>query len=133
MILHHYTFKKITKGENKMSYQKLAFIILGLFVFLLIVGCGLKEGVVQKEAKSYLWFTGNTEGVIVYIDDLKPIELGKNYYTDSETGEKIGKNKEIHYELTPGKHRIIVKKMEAKLVNRIVLLGNGIIKEIKIP
>ena len=87
----------------------------------------------QREAKSYLWFTGNTEGAFVYIDDLNPIELGKNYYIDSETGEKIEKSKEIHYELIPGKHRIIVKKMGAKIVNRIVLLGSGIIKEIEIP
>ena len=116
-----------------MSYQKLTFIILGLFVFLLSVGCGLREGVVQKETKSYLWFTGSTEGAFVYIDDLKPIELGKNYYIDSETGEKVQKTKEIHYELTPGKHRVVVKKMGIKIVNRIVLLGNGIIKEIEIP
>ena len=102
-----------------MSHQKLAFIILGLFIFLLCMGCGLKEGVVQKEAKSYLWFTGNTEDALVYIDDLDPIELGKN--------------KEIHYKLTPGKHRVIVKKMGTKIVNRIVLLGSGIIKEIEIP
>ena len=120
-------------GGNKMSHQKSAFIILGLFIFLLCMGCGLKEGVVQKEAKSYLWFTGNTEDALVYIDDLDPIELGKNYYIDSETGEKIEKNKEIHYELTPGKHRVIVKKMGTKIVNRIVLLGSGIIKEIEIP
>jgi hypothetical protein len=97
------------------------------------MGCGLKEGVVQKEAKSYLWFTGNTEDTLVYIDDLDPIELGKNYYIDSETGERIGKNKEIHYELTPGKHRVIVKKTGTTIVNRIVLLGSGIIKEIEIP
>jgi len=116
-----------------MSYQKSAFIILGLFVILLCVGCGLKEGVVQKEAKSYLWFTGNTEGALVYIDDLKPIELGTHYYIDSATGEKIKSNKDIHYEITPGKHRVIVKKMGTKIVNRIVLLGNGIIKEIEIP
>ena len=116
-----------------MSYQKLTFIILGLFVSLLCVGCGLKEGVVQKEAKSYLWFTGNTEGALVHIDDLNPIELGKSYYIDSETGEKVEKNKEIHYELAPGKHRVIVIKMGTKIVNRIVLLGNGIVKEIEIP
>lgn len=116
-----------------MSYKKLAFIILGLFVFLLCVGCGLKEGVVQKEAKSYLWFTGNTEGALVYIDNLSPIELGKNYYIEPETGEKIQKNEEIRYELTPGKHRVVVERRGTKIVNRIVLLGNGIIKEIKIP
>jgi len=116
-----------------MSYQKLAFIVLGLFVFLLWMGCGLKEGVVQKEVRSYLWFTGNTEGALVYIDNLKPIELGKDYYIDSETGEKVKKTKEIHYELTPGKHRVVVKKMGTKIVNRIVLLGNGIVKEIEIP
>lgn len=116
-----------------MSHQKSAFIILGLFIFILCMGCGLKEGVVQKEAKSYLWFTGNTEDALVYIDELDPIELGKNYYIDSETGEKIEKKKEIHYELAPGKHRIVVKKMGTKIVNRIVLLGSGIIKEIEIP
>lgn len=114
-----------------MSYKKA--IYLGLVILLLCVGCGLKEGVVQKEAKSYLWFTGNTEGALVYIDDFNSIELGKNYYIDSETGEKIEKNKEIHYALTPGKHKVIVKKMETIIVNRIVFLGGGIIKEIKIP
>lgn len=121
------------KGENKMSHQKLAFIILGLFIFFLCMGCGLKEGVVQKEAKSYLWFTGNTEDALVYIDDLNPMELEKNYYTNSETGEKIKRDKKIHYKLTPGKHRIIVKRMGEEVVNRIVLLGSGIIKEIEIP
>jgi len=113
-----------------MSYKKAMY--LGL-VILLFVGCGLKEGVVQKEAKSYLWFTGNTEDALVYIDDLDPIELGENYYIESETGERIKKNKEIHYKLTPGKHRIIVKRMGEEVVNRIVLLGSGIIKEIEIP
>ncbi len=114
-----------------MSYKKAIFS--GLVILLFCVGCGLKEGVVQKEAKSYLWFTGATESSIVYIDDLNPIELKENYYINSQTGEKSKKNKDIHYKLIPGKHRVIVEKMGVKIVDRIVFLGSGIIKEIEIP
>lgn len=108
------------KGGNKMSYQKCVY--LGLVILSLCGGCGLKEGVVQKEPKSYLWFTGNTPKATVYIDDLNPIILNENRGSDK-----------IHYEISPGKHRIIVEKMGKEVVNRIVFLGNGIIKEIKIP
>jgi hypothetical protein len=101
-----------------MSYQKI--IYLGLVIFLLCIGCGLKEGVVQKEPKSFLWFTGNTKDAIVYIDDLSPIILKEN-------------QAKIHYEISPGKHSIVVKKMGEEVINRIVLFGNGITKEIEIP
>ena len=101
-----------------MSYQKI--IYLGLVIFLFFIGCGLKEGVVQKESKSFLWFTGNTQNATVYIDDLSPIKLKEN-------------QAKIHYEISPGKHSIIVRKMGAEVINRIVFLGNGITKEIEIP
>lgn len=104
-----------------MSFQKI--VCFGLFVLVLCAGCGLKEGVVQKDPKSYFWFTGNTANAIVYIDDLDPIILNKN-------AEKRDK---IHYEISPGKHRVIVRKSGEEVVNRNVLLGNGIIKEIQIP
>ena len=115
-----------------MSYQKCVY--LGLVILLLCGGCGLKEGVVQKEPKSYLWFTGNTKNATVYIDDLRPIILNENRGNASVDGEnKTETSDKIHYEISPGKHSIIVKKMGKEVVNRIVFLGNGIIKEIEIP
>ena len=110
-------------------------VCVSLFAFILCVGCGLKEGVVQKDPKSFLWFTGDTDNVIVYIDDLEPIELNRTYFVKSENGEekKKEKSENIHYEISPGKHRIIIKKSDKVVVNRIVLLGNGIIKEIQVP
>ena len=115
-----------------MLYEKCVYLCL--VILLLCVWCGLKEGVVQKEPKSYLWFTGNTKNATVYIDDLSPIILNENTGTTSVDRENnIETSDKIHYKISPGKHRIIVKKMGEEVVNRIVFLGNGIIKEIEIP
>lgn len=97
-------------------------IYLGLALLILCGGCGLQEGIVQKESKSSLWFTGNTKNATVYIDDLAPISLNDNSGFDP-----------IHYEISPGKHSIVVKKSGEEVVNRNVLLGSGITKEIQIP
>jgi hypothetical protein len=108
-------------GEIIMSYKR--FFYLGLVLLLLCAGCGLTEGVVQKEPKSFLWFTGNTQNAIAYIDDLAPIELEN----------KTNRTKKLYHEIAPGKHTIIVKRSGEEIVNRNVLLGNGITKEIQIP
>lgn len=102
-----------------MKYKNI--IILAL-VSLLLGGCGLKEGVIEKAPKSYLWFTGDTKSATVYIDNLSPIILNNK----SNSGP-------IHYEISPGKHSIVVKKSGEEIINRNVLLGNGITKEIQIP
>jgi hypothetical protein len=99
-----------------MTYVKI--IIFGMVMFFFCQGCGLNETVVQKEKKSYLTFIGNLEGSVVYIDNLDPITLIQQ---------------KINYEISPGKHRIVVKKDSKEVVNRELLLGNGIVKEIEIP
>jgi hypothetical protein len=108
-----------------MSYTKL--IVLGMFLTILCQGCGLTESVVEKERKSYVAFTGNIEGAVVYIDNLAPITLNQS---SKDNTEKV---KKINYEISPGKHKIIVKKAGSEVVNRDLLLGNGIVKEIEIP
>lgn len=115
-----------------MSYKKT--ICLVLILLILNVGCGLKQGVVQKEPKSFFWFTGNIENAIVYIDDLDPIVLSeKRIVKDEEGDDNSYSNDIIYYEINPGKHTVIVKVNGKEVVNRIVLLGDGIVKEIKIP
>ena len=115
-----------------MSYKSI--FCFGLVLLALCGGCGLKEGVVQKDEKSFLWFTGNTSNAIVYIDDLNPIMLNEKSSTSSNGDEdNTYKSSQVHYEISPGKHTIIVKKSGEEVVNRNILLGNGITKEIKIP
>ena len=115
-----------------MSYRKVFYLIF--FLLILCGGCGLKEGVVQKEPMSFLWFSGNTQNAIAYIDDLAPIILSE--LRNSVSGEdenSTNKSGQVHYEISPGKHTIVVKKSGEEVVNRKVLLGQGITKEIKIP
>ena len=115
-----------------MSYKNIFYSWLVLLV--LCGGCGLKEGVVQKEPKSFLWFTGNTQNAIVYIDDLNPIVLNEgNSSASNNDDNNTNRSGEVHYEITPGKHTIVVKKSGQEVVNRNILLGNGITKEIQIP
>ena len=116
----------------KMSYKNIFY--LGLVFLMLFGGCGLKEGVVQKEPKSFLWFTGNTQNAIVYIDNINPITLSEwSSHPHDESGVSRKRNSQFHYELSPGKHTIIVKNDGVVVVNRNILLGSGITKEIQIP
>ena len=119
-------------GENIMSYKN--FLYFGLILLTLCVGCGLKEGVIQKEPKSFLWFTGNTRDAVVYIDDLNPIILNEISMSVSDAdGNNTKKSSQVHYQISPGKHTIVVKKSGAEVVNRSILIGDGITKEIQIP
>lgn len=107
-------------------------VACALIVFLLIAGCGLREGVYQPAQRSYLWFTGDTGGAQVYIDDLEPFSL-RAMDNPSPRNEVERKDQEVRYEVRPGKHRIVVKKGGVAVVDRLVLIGDGAIKEIKVP
>ena len=96
------------------------FIFITLILFGFCNGCGLHEGVVQKEAKSYIYFTGNSLDAVVFIDDLAPITISE----DSDN---------THFEISPGTHTVVVKKSGKEVVNRRILLGSGITREISIP
>jgi len=99
--------------------KKITLIIMSL-LFVVVAGCGYKEGVSTQERASFIYFTGNAEGVEVSID---------NAYTFIV--EDAGS--EEHYKVTPGKHNIVVRKNGNIVVNRTLLLGDGIAREIHIP
>ncbi len=101
-----------------------------LVLLLLVSGCGMTEGVVQKEPESYLWFTGNIENAMVYIDDLEPFLLAPPR-TAGDTEARPSRR--VHYRISPGKHTVIVKKAGREVVHRNLLLGSGLVKEIAIP
>lgn len=99
-------------------------LLFALVTAGLLCSCGLTEGVIQKDPKSYFKFSGNTKNAMVYIDDLAPIALNTDENPDDWS---------TLYEISPGKHKIIVKKNGSVVVNRIVLLGSGITREINVP
>jgi hypothetical protein len=103
--------------------------VLIILLCLCIFGCGYKEGIVQTSPKSYLWFTGKTADAIVYINDLRPFSLNKPINEDPSRPQ----NELTHYQLQPGKYNIIVKKNDSVVVNRVVILGEGMTTEIEIP
>ena len=104
-----------------------------ILFFLLCIGCGLKEGVIQKEPRSFLYFTGNTENAMVYIDGGTAIVLDHSSDNDNNGNAQTNSSGQVLYEISPGKHDIIVERTNEVVVHRKVLLGNGITKEIQIP
>jgi len=99
--------------------------LLVLILAFFVTGCGYKEGVIQKDPVAYLWFTGSAEQASVFLDDKEPFVLNK--------GGRSQEGNLTYYQVPPGKHRIVVKKGSEVVVDRIVIVGDGAIKEILIP
>ncbi len=87
---------------------------------LFITSCGYNSGVRSTEPASYLYFTGNPQGVSVIVGDSPAFIV-------SEFGPG---NK---YQVSPGKHKIIIRKAGKVIIKREVLLGDGHSKEFFIP
>ena len=100
---------------------------------MLLTGCGYKEGMIQDEPLSYIRFTGATEGAVVSIDDSEPFELGKADPSADARNNPSEATGPIHYRVEPGKHRITVRKSGQLVVDRILLLDNGVTREVRIP
>ena len=87
-----------------------------------LTACGYKEGIIQTSSNSYLKFTGNTHDAFATIDDSDPFSI----QSASDNG------KITHYQVSPGKHKIIVKRNNNVVLNREVLIGKGMTKEINV-
>lgn len=102
-----------------------------LAVLALVTGCAHRDGVVQGQDKSYFWFTGNTKGAVVRLNDLAPMVLGDASGVKDTGG--IPKSKDTLYEVAPGKYTVIVERDGGVVVNRAVLVGAGMTKEVRVP
>ncbi len=108
------------------SYRKLLLLFALLSV---VVACGYREGVIQKEPKSFLWLTGNVDQAVITIDEGQPIILTR--YTGTHPEQSVEDFR--YYQVSPGKHRITAKKNNEIVVDRILIIGDGDIREIQIP
>ncbi len=101
-------------------------LYVAMFLFL-IISCGYYEGVVQPTPSSYMSFVGNVDSAIAIIDDKITLDL------DRELRGSEGKKQSVLFQITPGKHKVIVTKMGQKVVDRVVIVGDGATKEIEVP
>ena len=103
----------------------LAMLIASLCTCLLAACGGYKEGMVQPDQQSYVWFSGNPEAAVATIDGNVVLKL-------DEPSEKDPEGKTL-YRLKPGKHDIVVIRNGQVIVNRTVMVGSGAAKEIALP
>jgi hypothetical protein len=108
----------------------LTVMVMAVFVFS---GCGYQEGIRQPDRQSFIWFSGEISNAVAIIDNNEPFKVEQNYYVDSDTGERVSKNRRTLYQLRPGRHVIIVKKNGQIIVHREVLIGAGATKEVRVP
>lgn len=115
-----------------MYYRKSIQILTICMILVVLLSCGLKEGVIEKDSKSLLWFTGDTHGAIVSIDDQIQIDLTA-MQTNVDEPEVQHNSGRTYYKIAPGKHNVVIKKAGKEVLNRVLLLEAGVIKEISVP
>jgi len=97
--------------------SKIIFIV-GLITAILLSGCGYKEGVVTTTQKSYLYFTGDINNIMVRVDEGDKFNV------------KAGKNNQ--YSLKPGKHLVKIYRNNKLIIKREIFISDGIAKEIEV-
>jgi hypothetical protein len=113
--------------------KKRVLSVLVLAALLGLWGCGYREGVVQPSPKSFVWFSGNTAGAVAYIGDIQPFALKGPGESDQPASDRRSPGGATLHQIQPGKYNIVVKKGDRVVVNRTVILGEGMTTEIEVP
>ncbi len=101
-------------------------MLIGSICAIFLSGCGgYKEGMVQPDQESFIWFSGNLEAAVATIDNGAAIKLDEPSEADPE-GKTL-------YRLKPGKHDVVVTRNGQVIVNRSIMVGSGAAKEIAVP
>ena len=100
--------------------KKLVMVTLLVFWTLSLLVCGHREGVETTDRKSFLYFTGYTEHVVIMIDNV-PLD------------PKVTMTAKDRFQIQPGEHLVEVRHKGRALVRRQIYVGDGVAKEIHIP
>lgn len=114
----------------KNTIKVFCLILIG---FQCLSGCAYKEGVEQGDPQSYILFTGSTEGALASIDGKEPFTVNTVNNDTTNFRETSSNTSRTVYQISSGKHVIIVKKGGKVVVHREVLIGSGMTKEIHVP
>ncbi len=112
--------------------KNIIIITILMVSFLVVAGCGIREVVIQPDNKSYIWLSGNIDGVVVIVDSNKPL-LVTGFNSTNSQREELDSDKRMLYEVKPGKHEVIVKRNGKVVVHRVIIINSGSIKEINVP
>jgi len=94
-------------------------IICSLIFAVTLISCGgYTAGTIQKSEKGFLKFTGNTEAIMISVDD------GTRFPYDIKTDL---------YEVKPGRHTIRVYRNNQIIVDRTIVVDNQTTFEIEVP
>lgn len=96
--------------------------LLVLFSFSLTACGGYKEWVVQRSDEGFLKFVGNVEDVVMSIDG------GENFPL-----KRPADFSEALYKIPSGRHNIKLYRGGNMIVDRIVLIDNGVSREVVVP
>ena len=113
--------------------RKWIVLVVAATISLFSTGCGYKEGVIEPDRQSYIWFSGQTGGAVAIIDDNAPFTLGQTQNAGSKTGTRATGEGRTLYRVAPGKHEIIVKKGGEVVVHRVLMIGTGATREVFVP
>jgi hypothetical protein len=109
-------------------HHRAELLIAAILCAIFLVGCGYREGVVQTDQRSYLCFKGATENAVVSLDSLQPFQL-KTKKDNSGSQD----NCPFLYEISSGSHRVVVMRNNSVVVDRVIIVGSGMTKEIQVP
>jgi hypothetical protein len=113
--------------------RKWIVLTVAVSAVLVTTGCGYHEGIREPDRQSYIWFTGETKGAVAIIDDNESFKVDQAYNEDTQTGEKEPRQGRTIYQVKPGKHEIVVKKDGVVVVHRVLMIGAGATKEVRVP
>jgi len=94
------------------------FFVAALLMVALLAGCGYKQGVQTEARQSFLYFSGDVEGVLVSVDGAAQFAV------------KPGRDN--LYSIPPGNHKVTVTREGVVVVARDIYVGGGVAKEIEV-
>jgi len=93
------------------------------------LGCGIHEGMVQREDLGFVEFTGNWQNADIRIDNLNPLILKST----SDPEKNVQDSPALIYKLPKGKHNIKVYRDGNLVVDRVVFIDSNMRLEVNIP
>lgn len=95
--------------------KQILLIILSL-LSLILLSCGINEGIIQKAERGYIEFTGALDDTQAQIDDSEPFSITLNVY-----------------QISNGKHRVKVFKHGKLVVDRLLFVDDQTRLEVQVP
>lgn len=105
-------------------------VLISISLLITIFGCtyGKREGTIQKDSSSNIRFIGNVIDAQIQVDNGEKITL-----SEKGSDRMNAFNPRKLYQVSPGKHNVKVYRSGEIVVDKLIYVGIGEIKEVNIP